>query len=62
MSRTWVGVLAFAGGVAAGLIFADWYAKSKATGGVNSFLSAIGVTNPGVQNAVDSVAVPVIVG
>jgi hypothetical protein len=61
MGRTWVGILAFAGGLTAGLLFADWYAKQKATSGVNSILGALGLGGGKVQTAADQL-VPVIVG
>lgn len=61
MDRTWVAVIAFAAGAGAGLLFADWYAKQKATTGVNSVLGVLGLGGGKVQQAADSL-VPVVVG
>lgn len=61
MTRTVVIGLAFAGGVAAGLLFADWYAKNKAAGAVNGVLDWFGASDA-TKAAVDQVAVPVLVG
>lgn len=61
MSRTWVGVLAFAGGVAVGLVIAKLYVKATITGDVDSFLGHIGLGGGAVQAAVDSTVVPFLV-
>lgn len=61
MSRTFVAVVAFAGGVAVGLLVAQAYARSKATGAVDSLLTAVHLNGTWVQSAADSL-VPVVTG
>lgn len=60
MSRTLSLVLAFAGGVATGLLFAKWYARHQVTGGVADILGKIGVprgTAEGIADVVGGAAV-----
>ncbi len=61
MSRTFVAVVAFAGGVAIGLIVAQVYARNKATGVVDSTLQKAGLGGTWVQGVADSL-VPVVTG
>jgi hypothetical protein len=61
MNRTWVGIFAFAGGVAAGLLFARWYAQNQVTGAVDTALKDFGLGGGKVQQVADSL-VPIVVG
>lgn len=61
MSRTFVAVVAFSGGLAIGLIIAQVYARTKATGVVDSALGKLGLSGTWVQGAADSL-VPVVTG
>lgn len=61
MSRTFVAVFAFAGGLAVGLLIAQQYARTKTTNAVDAGLSAIGLGGGWVQGAADSL-VPVVTG
>jgi len=61
MSRTFVAVLAFAGGTACGLLIAQWYARHTATGAVDSALRAVHLDGGAVQGVLDSL-VPVVTG
>lgn len=61
MSRTFVAVVAFTGGLAVGLIIAQVYARQKATGVVDSGLKAVGLGGGVVQQVADSL-VPVVMG
>jgi len=61
MSRTFVAVVAFAGGLAVGLIVAQVYARNKATGAFDSALNAVGLGGGWIQHTGDSL-VPVVTG
>jgi Na+-transporting methylmalonyl-CoA/oxaloacetate decarboxylase beta subunit len=61
MSRTWVGVIAFAAGLGAGLLIAKFYAQQTITGDVNGVLGKLGLGGGAVQSTVDSI-VPTLVG
>jgi len=61
MSRTFVAVLAFGSGLAVGLLLAQAYARSRATGAVDAGLRAVGLDGTWVQHAADSL-VPVVTG
>lgn len=54
-------LLLFGGGVAVGLLFADWYAQHKTTGAVDSLLGVFGLGGGKVQQAADQL-VPTLVG
>ena len=61
MSRAFVAVVAFGGGLAVGLLIAQVYARNKVTSAVDSGLAAIGLNGGWVQHTADSL-VPVITG
>jgi hypothetical protein len=61
MSRAVVSLLAFAGGVATGLLIAQYYARNKVQSGLDSALNKAGLGGGTLQNWVDS-AVPIITG
>lgn len=61
MTRTILVLVSFAGGLAVGLLAADYYAKHKATGTADSLLQAIGLGGGKVQGTVDA-AIPVLIG
>lgn len=55
MSRTWIGVIAFAAGVGAGLLTAKLYARHQARGAVSRGLGAIGLGGGAVEDAVQTI-------
>ena len=61
MPRLWVGVLAFAGGVAVGLYVAKLYATSTLTNDANALLGHLGLGGGVVQNFVDQSVIPSVV-
>jgi Na+-transporting methylmalonyl-CoA/oxaloacetate decarboxylase beta subunit len=61
MSRTWVGVIAFAAGLGAGLLIAKVYAQQTITSDVNGVLGKVGLGGGVVQSTVDGL-VPTLVG
>jgi len=61
MSRVWVGVLAFAGGVAVGLFVAKLYVKSTLTGDADALLGKLGLGGGAVQSFVDGSVIPTVV-
>jgi hypothetical protein len=61
MSRTWVGVIAFAAGVGAGLLIAKLYARSQVTSAVDAGLEKLGLGGGAVQGFVDQYIVPAVV-
>lgn len=61
MSRTLALVLAFGGGVAAGLLIAKFYARNKVEGGIASGLTALGVSESTANSIAQGVA-PVVTG
>lgn len=61
MSKGWVGVLAFAGGVAVGLIVAKYYVTSTLTSDANSLLGKLGLGGGAVQSFVDQSVIPIVV-
>jgi hypothetical protein len=61
MTRLWVGVLAFAVGVAVGLEAAKLYVKSTITSDADSLLSKVGLGGGAVQSFVDTDLVPTLV-
>lgn len=61
MSRTWVGVIAFAAGVGAGLLVAKLYARHQVGSAVDAGLEKIGLGGGYVQGFVDNYIVPAVV-
>jgi len=61
MTKTILVLVSFAGGVAVGLLVADYYAKHKAVGVVDSGLRALGLGGGALQQAADQY-VPTLVG
>lgn len=61
VSKLWVGVLAFAGGVAVGLYVAKLYATATITSDVNGLLGKIGLGGGAVQSFVDQSVIPIVV-
>ncbi|HET7485836.1 MAG TPA: hypothetical protein VFJ64_10750 [Solirubrobacterales bacterium] len=55
MSRNLVIVVAFAGGVASGLLFAKWYARHQVEGGVSDLLTKLGVSRGAADNIAGAV-------
>lgn len=43
MSKTWVALIAFAGGLGAGLLIAKFYARATVSGDISQGLQAVGV-------------------
>jgi len=62
MSRVWVGVIAFVGGVGVGLFVAKLYATSKIQGDLDSALKKVDLGGGLVQSFVDETVVPTLVG
>ncbi len=62
MTRLWVGVIAFVGGVGVGLVVAKLYAQSKIQGDLDSVLGKVGLGGGAVQSFVDGTVVPTLVG
>lgn len=62
MTRFWVGVIAFAGGLGVGLYVAKLYAENKVQGDVNSLLGKVGLGGGAVQSFIDASVVPTLVG
>lgn len=62
MTRLWVGVIAFVGGIATGLVIADLYAKYKVQGTIDKGLNAVGLGGGAVQSFIDTSVVPTLVG
>ena len=60
-SRTVIALIAFAGGVATGLIVAQFYARSKVQSGIDSALNKVGLGGGALQSTLDA-AVPVLTG
>lgn len=61
MSKSWVGVIAFAVGLGAGLLIAKYYAQSTITGDLNSVLGKVGLGGGAVQSIIDTSVVPTLV-
>ena len=61
MSRTVVGLLAFAAGVGAGLLIAKLYVKSQLTSSLDTALAKVGLGGGAVQTFVDTSVVPFVV-
>ncbi len=61
MSRTIVTVIAFAGGVAVGLLIAKEYARSQVKSGLDSALDTFHLGGGAIQSTADAL-VPVLVG
>jgi hypothetical protein len=61
MSKTVIAVLAFAGGVASGLLIAKLYARQRVTDLVHQGLEDVGLGGGYVENLVQSVVVPKVV-
>jgi amino acid permease len=49
MTKVWVGVIAFAGGVGVGLLVAKLYARSQVQGGIHSLLDNFGLAGGKVE-------------
>lgn len=62
MTRTWVGVIAFVGGVLVGAYLAKLYATNTITTDVNTGLGKLGLGGGAIQNFVDSTVIPSAVG
>jgi hypothetical protein len=62
MSRAWLGVIAFVGGVGVGLLVAKLYASSKIQGDLDAGLAKVGLGGGAVQSFVDTTVVPTLVG
>jgi hypothetical protein len=62
MSRVWIGVIAFVGGVGVGLFVAKLYATSKIQGDIDAGLSKVGLGGGAVQSFIDTSIVPTLVG
>lgn len=62
MTRLWVGVIAFVGGVGVGLFVAKLYAQNKIQGDLDSLLNKAGVGGGAIQSFVDGTVVPNLVG
>lgn len=62
MSKTWVGVIAFVGGVLVGAYLAKLYATSTITSDVNAGLGKIGLGGGAVQSFFDTTVIPTVVG
>lgn len=61
MSKTLIAVLAFAGGVASGLLIAKLYARQKVSDTVHTGLEAVGLAGGVTENLVQGVLVPQVV-
>lgn len=61
MSKTWVGLIAFAAGVGAGLLVAKLYARSQVTSAIDSALDKVGLGGGAIQNFADNYIVPAVV-
>lgn len=55
-----VGSLAFAAGVAVGLLVAKIYARSQITDGVHKVLDSVGLGGGTTQNLVDTFVIPAV--
>lgn len=58
MTRLWVGIIAFVGGVLVGAELAKLYATNTITSDVNAGLGKIGLGGGAVQNFVDNTIIP----
>jgi hypothetical protein len=58
MSRLWIGVLAFAGGVFVGVQLAKAYAQTVIKNDVHDVLSKVGLEGGTIEDIADKVIVP----
>jgi hypothetical protein len=58
MTKLWIGVLAFAGGVFVGVQVAKAYAQNVISGDVHNVLSKVGLGGGVIEQVADKVVVP----